>query len=138
TGQNDGNHPNAAGETRPPAAHCRILPLPHLRHHVSARRRKTPPRLHRLDARLGLPAHVPDSLFRLLAQSSRPPDPLFHVLTAGRHFSRAAVSVPGRNFLRPGHRKTPPEESSARPDRPQHYPPWRRNLRLWPVIPPAG
>src|ERR1700687_367213 len=101
-------------------------------------RRKIPARLHRLDARAGLPADVPDSRLRFLAEPTGAAKPLFHVLPVGWNFSRAVVSVSGRNLVCHGHGKTAPEESAGSADRPHHGPPGRGNFRLWPALSPAG
>src|ERR1700686_4765543 len=79
----------------------------------AAAKRKIPARLHRLDARAGLPSDVPDPRLRFLAQPAGAAKPLFHVLPVGRNLSGPPVSVSGWNFVCHGHRKTTPERTST-------------------------
>jgi hypothetical protein len=120
---------------------CRILTRPIFRTHFCnalTASRQIPPRLHRLDARPGLPAHVPDPLLRFLAETLRPPVGLFHVLAVGRNLPCPAVSLSGRHFVRSGHRTPAAEKSCAGSDRAHHHPPRRGNFWLRAIVPPAG
>src|SRR5439155_6665302 len=87
------------------------------------------PRLHRLDARLGLRPDVPDALLRLMARRRGAQVHLLYVVAVGRHTTCTAISVPCRNLVRADHRQAPAEECSGRPDRAHDDSPRRRDLR---------
>src|SRR5579864_2490459 len=57
-------------------------------------------RLHRLDARAGLRADVPDALLRFVARRRGAGYEVHGLVTAGWNAARSAVSLPCRNFLR--------------------------------------
>src|ERR1700686_492934 len=118
----------------PAAVYCLCQAQPPA--YASARRKITA-RLHRLDARTGLPADVPDSRLRFLAEPTGAAKPLFHVLPVGWNLSGAAVSVSGRNLVRAGHGKTAAEESAGSADRPHHDLPGRGDFRVRPALSPA-
>src|ERR1017187_8549387 len=118
-------------------ARCRILPLQISATHAPAKCRQIPPGLHRLDARSGLPADVPDALLRFLAYSPGAPKPLFYVLAAGGNLSGTAVFVPGGDVVCAGDGKTLAEGSAGRANRAHDDSAWRGDLRLRHALPPA-
>ena len=91
----------------------------------------TSSRLHRLDARPGLRADVPDALLRLLAESRGPQDDVLHVVATGWDSAGAAVSLSGGNFVCPGDRQAATEGPGAERDRAHHHPARRGNSWAW-------
>src|ERR1700739_1464630 len=91
--------------------------------------KRTPTGLHRLDARLRVPAHVPDALLQFLALARGPKIRALRLLATWRHASRSTVYFSCGHFLRARHRKTSPKGNPASRHRANDDSPQRGNLR---------